>query len=122
MVHNFKKLKVWEKGTSIAVSVYAFGPLLPNHEKYGLFSQISRSAVSLSSNIAEGAGRSSPKEFLYFLNVAQGSSFELESQLLILQEVYPSCKEQVMPILEEVNEFQKMIFSLIKNQKAQIKK
>ena len=120
MVHNFKKLKVWEKDKDIAVAVYQFGDLLPNHEKYGLFSQITRSAVSLSSNIAEGAGRNSEKQFLYFLQVAQGSSYELESQLLILHEIYPALEEKARLLLADVGEFQKMIFTLIKKQNSQL--
>ncbi|SDH02324.1 four helix bundle protein [Psychroflexus sediminis] len=80
-MHDYKNLKVWEKAIELAKSVYEFSEHLPNNEKFGITSQIKRSAVSIVSNIAEGAGRNTDKQFVNFLNMSQGSSFELETQL-----------------------------------------
>lgn len=73
-MHNFKELKIWQKALELSVDVYKVTGLFPKEDKFGLISQIKRSAVSIPSNIAEGAGRNSIKEFLYFLSVANGSS------------------------------------------------
>ena len=67
----------------LLVAVYALTESFPKNEQFGLTSQIKRAVVSIPSNIAEGAGRNSIKEFLYFLSVANGSSYELQTQLLI---------------------------------------
>ena len=83
MKHNFKELLVWKKSIDLVKSVYQLTSSLPTEEKFGLISQMNRSSVSIPSNIAEGSGRTSSKEFLYFLNIAISSSYELETQLII---------------------------------------
>jgi len=94
--HNYRKLEIWKKSTKLATSIYQLTQYYPKHEIYGIVSQMRRSAVSISSNIAEGAGRSYSKEFSRFLRIAYGSACELETQLLISQnlnfishEMYP---------------------------------
>ena len=82
-MNNLKELKIWHKAIDLAVEVYKVTSHFPAEEKFGLTSQSRRAAVSISSNIAEGAGRSSSKEFNYFLGIANGSSFELQTQLVI---------------------------------------
>ena len=82
-MHNLKELKIWIKAIDLAVEVYRVTSSFPPEEKFGLTSQSRRAAVSIFSNIAEGAGRSSLKEFKYFLGIANGSSFELQTQLFI---------------------------------------
>jgi len=82
-MHNFKELKIWNKAVELSVNVYKATSLFPKDDKFGLISQIKRSAVSIPSNIAEVAGRNSHKEFIYFLSIANGSSFELQTQLII---------------------------------------
>ena len=82
-MHNFKELKVWQEAMSLAKDVFVITRNFPSEEKFGLTSQINRCSVSLPSNIAEGAGRQSDKEFNQFLNIALGSSYELETQLLL---------------------------------------
>ena len=74
---NFKNLKVWQKGIELVINVYKDSMKFPKEELYGLTSQIRRSAVSIPSNIAEGSGRNSDKEFNRFLDISLGSSFEL---------------------------------------------
>ncbi|MFK5879561.1 MAG: four helix bundle protein [Flavobacteriaceae bacterium] len=82
-MHNYKKLNVWEESVNLVTDVYQLTDTFPNKEKFGLISQINRCSVSIPSNIAEGAGRSSKKEFSLFLGDALASSFELETQLII---------------------------------------
>ena len=82
-MHNYKKLDVWKESVNLVTEIYLLTDNFPDKEKFGLVSQINRCAVSIPSNIAEGAGRSSKKEFSLFLGYALGSSFELETQLII---------------------------------------
>ena len=78
-----QKLDAWGKSVDLVVEVYRATESFPNEEKYGLTSQIRRAAVSVPSNIAEGAGRYSKKEFAHFVSNAQGSASELETELII---------------------------------------
>ena len=87
--------------------------MLPSNEKFGLHSQMTRAAISVPSNIAEGCGRQSDKEFKRFLEIALGSSYELETQLLLVQELKLVEKEFVETI-ELILEIQKMLQALIK--------
>ena len=82
-MRNFREYDIWTDGMELVNTVYTFVDAFPNNEKYGLSSQITRSAVSIPSNIAEGASRSSEKDFARFLEIALGSAFELETQLII---------------------------------------
>lgn len=84
---NFKQLKVWQKGFDIAASTFQFASTLPKEERFGLISQMTRAAVSIPSNIAEGSSRSSEKDYSRFIEISLGSCFELETQLLIAQKV-----------------------------------
>lgn len=84
-MNNFRNLDVWDKAVELATYAYKMTESFPKAEKYGLMSQMRRSAVSISSNIAEGAGRDSKKEFNQFLNISTGSCYELETQLTISQ-------------------------------------
>lgn len=80
---DYKNLVIWQKAFDLAMMIYDVADQFPVHEKYGLANQIERAAVSIPSNIAEGYGRSSDKEFYYFLNVARGSLYEVQTQLYI---------------------------------------
>src|SRR5687767_7401109 len=82
-MNNLKELKIWDRALNLSVEVYKATTAFPKEETYGLTSQIKRCAVSIASNIAEGAGRNSAKEFKYFLGIANGSCYELQTQLLI---------------------------------------
>jgi four helix bundle protein len=74
-MHNIKELKIWQKAIDLAVDVYEVTVNYPQDERFGLISQSRRCAVSVSSNIAEGAGRSTSGEFKQFLGIANGSSY-----------------------------------------------
>ena len=80
---NFKQLRIWQTGFTIALSSYKLIETFPKEERYGLSSQITRAAVSIPSNIAEGSSRSSEKDYSRFIEISLGSSFELETQVLI---------------------------------------
>lgn len=81
-MHRYKKLQVWQKSIDLAVEIYKITEKLPKQVQYGLISQINRAVISIFSNIAEGAGRNTNKEFNNFLGYSLGSSFELETQLI----------------------------------------
>ena len=82
-MRTHENLEVWKKAIDLVVDVYKLTELFPSDERFGLTSQVRRASVSIPSNIAEGAARTSEKEFLYFLSNAQGSASEVSTQLLI---------------------------------------
>jgi four helix bundle protein len=108
-MHKYKELKIWKEGMLLAQMTYKVASLFPNHEQYGLTSQIKRAVVSIPSNIAEGAGRSSNKEFSHFLCIAMGSAFELETQLMLARDFDFISKAQFEEIWNQVNKVQRMI-------------
>ena len=111
-MNNYKELRVWQSSVDFAVDVYKSTEELPTDERFGLTSQIRRSVVSISSNIAEGAGRNTSGEFNQFSGIAYGSSCELETQLIIANRL----KNDSFGKLElEVDKIQKMIYSLKKS-------
>ena len=112
-MRNFKQLLIWQKGFHIAVKSINVVSSFPKEEKYGISSQITRSAVSIPSNIAEGSSRSSMKDYNRFLEISLGSSFELETQLLIAEAVNFGEKERRDDLLKEIDEEQKMIMSFM---------
>jgi|SRR5690554_634658 len=111
-MHQLKELKVWQKAIELATEIYEATKNFPSEEKFGLTSQIRRSVLSISSNIAEGAGRMSDKEFKLFLNYAYGSCSELETQLIISKNLGFLNTDSLQILSESINEIQKMIFSL----------
>lgn len=80
-MHNFRELKIWQRSMSLAEEVYKMAASFPKEERFGLASQIKGCAVSIPSNISEGAGRGTNKQFRYFLEISMGSSNELQTQL-----------------------------------------
>lgn len=84
---DFKNLKVWQQEIKVVIDIYKVSTNFPHEELYGLTSQMRRSAISISSNIAEGSGRNSDKDFYRFLDISLGSSFELETQIIISHEL-----------------------------------
>ena len=82
-MRNFREFEIWKEGMGIVKAVYGLAESLPEKEKYGLKNQICRSAVSISSNIAEGCARGAENDFKRFLEIAMGSGFELEPSFLL---------------------------------------
>ncbi len=112
-VYNYRDLIVWQKAMKLAKEIYIVSAKLPKEEIYGLANQMKRAAISIPSNIAEGQCRNSTKEFLYFLSIARGSKSELETQLLLCEELgflSPDDTEKSLLLLDEVG---KMIYSII---------
>ena len=106
MRHNFRELKIWKESMNIVKSVYLLTSQLPVDERFGLISQINRCAISIPSNIAEGSGRTSNKEFLHFLNISLSSSFELETQLILSNDLF---NLQTEDLILKIHELQKMM-------------
>lgn len=86
-MHNYKNLHIWQEGIKLARKIYEITSKFPANEKYGIVSQMTRAAVSIPSNIAEGSGRNSDKEFANFLSIAIGSIFELHAQIVICEQI-----------------------------------
>lgn len=113
-MHNFKELKVWQLSRSLVKEIYALTSEFPPEEKFGLISQIRRCAVSIPTNIAEGSGRNTDKDFAQFLNISLGSAYELETLLTLSFDVHFITSEQLEVFSIEISEIQKMTFGLIK--------
>ncbi|WP_116771958.1 four helix bundle protein [Maribacter litoralis] len=112
-MRDFKKLEIWKNGITIVKHVYSLVQKLPSEEKFGLKSQLSRAAISVPSNIAEGCSRNSEVEFKRFLEIALGSLFEVETQLIISEELKFLDSDELKTILELISIESKMINSLI---------
>ncbi len=114
-MHNFKNLKIWQKSRLLVKEVFLLTRDFPIEEKFGLVSQILRSAYSIPSNIAEGSGRTTNKEFARFLDIALGSAFELETQLILASDIDYLSENKLQEIQNLLQEIQKMIFSFKMN-------
>lgn len=112
---DFKKLKVWQKSIQLVKQIYNATSEFPKDEVFGITNQIRRSSVSIASNIAEGAGRGTKKEFIHFLYIAIGSTYELETQVLITREIKMLSEERFSELHLMIDEIQKMIFGLQKS-------
>lgn len=108
------RLNVWKRSIEFVSDIYRFTANFPDTEKFGLITQMRRSAVSIPSNIAEGAGRGSKREFRNFLSYSQGSISELETQLIISSRLGFINKIELEPLLNELEELSKMVIGLRK--------
>ena len=112
-MHNFKELHVWQRAIELVKEVYKITSNFPSEEKFGITSQIRRCAVSIPSNIAEGAGRKTNKDFSNFLSISLGSQYELETQLIISSDLGFVSDGILTKTTNELNEIQKMTTTLI---------
>ena len=112
MKHNFKNLKIWMLSMEIAADIHKISLDFPKNEVYGLVSQMNRAAVSMPSNIAEGSNRGNI-HFKHFLNISLGSSFELQTQLLIANQNKYITDEKTIEVENKIIEFQKMTAGFI---------
>lgn len=112
MLKTYKELHVWEKCIRLVKDVYRIVENFPSEEKYGLCSQIRRSAVSIPSNIAEGYGRHSTPDYLRYLNMSMGSLFELETQLIIAFELGFITSEDSQTLAASIDEIERMLSAM----------
>ena len=110
---NHKDLILWQKAMALAGEVHKLTNTLPRHELFGLSSQIRRSAVSIPSNIAEGAARRSTREFINFLHIARGSFAELETQLQLACEIGYLTDSELAPALGRLDEVGRLLNAVI---------
>jgi four helix bundle protein len=111
---DFKKLKIWQKGMEIVKQVYELVSDFPSEEKYGLRLQMTKAAVSIPSNIAEGSAKRSVKEYVKYLEISLGSAYELETQTLIADAMDFGKKQLRTSLLANIDEEQKMLQSFVK--------
>lgn len=117
-MNRFKDLKVWQEAIELSVDIYAICKTLPKEEKFGLISQLQRASVSVSTNIAEGAGRNNKGEFYQFLGIATGSLSEVDSLLILSTRLNYIATKDVKLFEPRILKIQNMLYKL----KASIKK
>ena len=114
-MNKFKDLKIWQLSVDIAKLVFKMTRNFPMNERYSLTSQLTRAAVSIPSNIAEGCSRNSKKEFNHFLSISLGSAFELETQLILAFDFGYIDKPSFEYIIPKINDVERMIGGLQKS-------
>ena len=117
VVVDYRDLIVLQKAFRLCKLVFALASRLPSEDKYGLGHQLRKSGVSIPSNIAEGNGRGTRKDYVKFLWIARGSTCELETQLLLMREVVNLPEGEFSEALSLVDECKRMLFSLIQSLK-----
>ncbi len=115
IVKSYRELIVWQKALDFADAVYEVTRRFPKEETYGLTSQLRRSAVSIASNIAEGAGRHGTGEFLQFLGIARGSLAEAETQLFIANRQSYFNQETLDALLEKSEHISRLLSGLVRS-------
>ena len=113
MAQDYRDLVVWQKAIELTVCIYRLTQSFPKDEVYGLTAQMRRAGVSIASNIAEGRGRLNPGEFRQFLGVAQGSTYELQTQLLVARRLGLGSEEFLASVESLSNEVSKMLGAFI---------
>ena len=114
---NFKELLVWQKSINFVTEIYELPNDFPKNEMYGLTSQIRRASISIPSNIAEGNSRRSVADYLQFLKIARGSCAEVETQLIIAQNLKFLNEEHYLKLNQGIIEISKMLNGLINSLK-----
>lgn len=117
-MRDHKELDVWIESVDVVTNVYFLTRNFPKEEIYGLTSQIRRAAVSIPSNIAEGAARQTEKEFIHFLYISLGSTAELETQIIIAKKL--NFVSEVDDLLKHVTTVQKMLHGLIRHYRNKV--
>ena len=111
---TYKDLQVWQKSMTLVTAIYKISKEFPKDEAYGLTSQMRRCAISIPSNMAEGYGRNSTNEYLYFLRIATGSLYELQTQMEISMNLYYLNRDEFDKLYELSREIERMLSSLIR--------
>lgn len=118
---TYRELIVWQKSMKLVTLIYQIAKNFPKTEKFGLTSQIQRCAISIPSNIAEGYGRNSLNDYIRFLNISNGSLYELQTQIEIAYNLKYIKKEIFMDVYEDSREIERMMSSLIRKLKEKRK-
>jgi four helix bundle protein len=111
---NYRELNIWKKGIGLVKNVYALSKQFPAEEKFGMISQITRAAVSIPANIAEGSGRNSDKDYARFIQIALGSAFEVQTYLIIAKEMNWTVSEKIEATEFLLEEEIKMLHTFIR--------
>ncbi len=114
-MREFRKLQVWDRSIDLVDDCYRATESFPTTERYSLTSQMRRAALSVPSNIAEGSGRDTPREFIRFLRIAYGSSCELETQARAATRLGYGSEPDVQHIVTECEHLRRMLYSLIQH-------
>ncbi len=112
-MRDFRKYDVWQDGINLSTEIYHLTGTFPKHETYALTNQLQRAVVSISSNIAEGASRESEVDFARFLEIALGSTYEVETQIYIAYNLSYINKEQCDYFIQKLQSIEKRLTSLI---------
>lgn len=110
-MHNFRKLDIWIDSVDMADRIYSITDTFPKNEVYGLSSQMQRAAISVPSNIAEGSGKDSDRDFSRFLSIALGSLYELETQIEIAYRRAYLSTDNYYSIISHVESLQKRVYN-----------
>ncbi|OGK51085.1 hypothetical protein A2966_03925 [Candidatus Roizmanbacteria bacterium RIFCSPLOWO2_01_FULL_41_22] len=117
-IRSFTDLQVWQEGHALVISIYKATDLFPKKETYTIIDQMRRSALSVTSNLAEGFGRQTYKEKLHFYYLSQGSLTELKNQLLVAKDVGYLTKEEFNIYANQANIVHKLLQGLIRKTKT----
>ncbi len=112
-MRDFKKLLIWQQGMIIVDKVYDIIPFLPVEEKFGMRSQITRSATAIPANIPEGSAKRSEKDYTRYVEISFGSAFELETHLLVVQKRKWVEEKMIVELLDIIKTEQKMLAKFI---------
>lgn len=108
-MRNFKELKIWQTGIEIAIKTYRLTETFPQEDKYAIVQQMNKASVSIPSNIAEGSSRKSEKDYSRFIDIAIGSAFELETQIIIAEKLKKGDQLLLQELKTALIEEQKML-------------
>ena len=112
-MRNFRNYEIYQEAMNIATLVYRKTRTFPKSELFSLTNQLNRAVVSIASNIAEGASRESEKEFSHFLEIATGSAFEVETQLIIAKNLDYLNEKEIEPIIDKLGKIERQLNQLI---------
>jgi four helix bundle protein len=118
IMRDFRKVKAWEKAHELTIHIYQISRKFPDHEKYGLSSQIRRASASIPMNIAEGCGRGSVIELRRFMEIAMGSASEVEYQLLLARDLQYLESQIYAELSNRVTEIKRMLSAFVKKLRA----
>ena len=114
-MHNFKELIVWQKSRYLVKDIYKITQKFPDDERFGLTQQIRRASVSIPSNIAEGSGRGTNVDFARFIDIANGSAFEVETQLYLALDLEYISQSEFDSITEKLLDVERLLYNFKKS-------